>query len=579
MAKTREPRAPRASAAEPTEVEVRYDLPSLPTAFHKAGLAGLVLLVGSLKARQVLTDAEAACSVTATGVTVTFTEVLLGKLMDDLYDARTVEVAVKAKWPGADIKREETVEEEVNGKTTRTKRFIYDQVQPKGAFFDNVFDGGKEIWRKLWRDMLWNIPRGRPTTREPFNQRAAGESCKEGPNGWAELVKVHRARAKSGYHTAALSSALFPGAQAVNAEAVPFEGRAEENLLLHFWPLTALLFVPQEIERDGATNLPPSSFTVAVPDVSDLKEFVTDYPRWLADRSPEPRGYRPAQAVIDLPAEGALAFLEDLAVLTKLNVEEGELRFSIGAVEYLHLVKEGNNVKLMAAGRVAPGRKLLSGYRAIVCPTGSAPRYRNSLFRRNLLVALLADEPWHRPFGSALQTFDAGVFIRQPRKDDEKGPPQFANDAYEKFRHEARLLSGKLERYNNMPEPDRADLPRPKPEPAVIINRVVRGYLLARAQDRSGIKLDSFSADAEAVDWSKVPGEFNDAKRKLAESLFLEFRSRREQAFVDHFAATFFSVTQRLNTSDRLELAQLLTDGTRRDDLKTLTLLALSANS
>src|SRR5207248_1009530 len=116
-----------------------------------------------------------------------------------------------------DPKREETIEEEVDGKVTRTKRFIYDQVQPLGRFFDNVFDGEKEIWRKLWRDMMWNIPRGRPKSREPYNQRAAGQPCKEGPNAWAELEKVRKARAKNAFYTAVLSSALFPGAQAVNA--------------------------------------------------------------------------------------------------------------------------------------------------------------------------------------------------------------------------------------------------------------------------------------------------------------------------------------------------------------------------
>ena len=387
-------------------------------------------------------------------------------------------------------------------------------------------------------------------------------------------MKVDKARAKNEFYTAALSSALFPGAQAVNAEGVPFEGRAEENLLLHFWPLTALLYVPQEVERDGSTSLPPSSYTVAVPDVSSLTEFVAEYPKLLAGLSAAPRGYRPAQAVIDLPAEGGLAFLEDLAVITGLQVETGSLRFSIGAVEYLHFVKEGNNVKLMAAGRVAPTRRLLSGYRMIVSPTGTAPRYRNSLFRRALLLALLREKPWYRTFGSTLLTFDAGVFIRQPRREDETGPPQFANDASKKFRHESELFINSPERKENVPEA----LANPAPAP-VILNRVVRGYLLAQTQDKCGIKLDAFADVEEKVDWSKVPPEFNEAKRKLAESLFLEFRSRRNQAFVDHFAATFFSVTQRLNEADRLELANMLTADERRDDLKTLTLLALSANS
>jgi CRISPR-associated protein Cmx8 len=102
--------------------------------------------------------------------------------------------------------------------------------------------------------------------------------------------------------------------------------------------------------------------------------------------------------------------------------------------------------------------------------------------------------------------------------------------------------------------------------------------LLNRAADKTGIN-PTPSANEAKVDWSKVPDEFNTCKQKLAQSLFLEFRSRKDQAFVDYFVATFFSVTQRLVESDRLEIADVLVNTERRDDLKTLTLLSLSANS
>lgn len=127
------------------------------------------------------------------------------------------------------------------------------------------------------------------------------------------------------------------------------------------------------------------------------------------------------------------------------------------------------------------------------------------------------------------------------------------------------------------------DVEKPKTPPAVIINRIVRNYLNSRAESKTGIRLDSFRGDKKEVQWDSIPAkvldEFNAAKLKVAESLFLEFRSRKEQAFVDHFAATFFSVTQRLNEDDRLELADMLINEERREDLKTLSLLALSANS
>src|SRR5262249_27727169 len=159
-----------------------------------------------------------------------------------------------------------------------------------------------------------------------------------------------------------------------------------------------------------------------------------------------------------LPAEGALMLLEHLAMLASSRLESGELRFSIGGVDYLHLVKEGNNVKAMGAGRVSPTKRLLTGYREIVAPHDESTRYRNPVFRRGLLVALLDDELWFRPFGRTLGTFDAEFFIRRPRRSDiadEKGPPQFANDAAKKLRHEANRFSQTVERTKTMIEAER----------------------------------------------------------------------------------------------------------------------------
>jgi len=578
----------KVASDEANKIDVTYELFDLPTAFHKAGLAGLLLLIDSLKARRELSAAEAHYTLLPTSATVTFTEAMLRTLMDDLYHASPAEATVRTKWAGATIKREEMVEEEINGKKSRTKRFVYDVVQPSGRCLRDLYPDENGLWLKLWRDMLWNIPRGRPTTREPYNQCAAGESCKEGPNAWASLLKVYKAKARSEYHTSELSSALFPGAQTINAEGVPFEGRTEQNLLLHFWPLVVQIFVPQRVDVDGTTDF--AGYTLAVPEVWDLVAFLEQYPLMLNGLKADARGYRPAQAVIDLPAESALSFLDNLAMLTKQSVESGVLRASIRSVEYLHLTKEGNNVKAMASGRVTPNKHLLDGYRDLVHPKDESRRYRNPLFRRGLLTALLdnglTDTQWFRPFGTMLAAYDSKLFIRPHRRgsdqgEGEKTPPQFANDAAKKLRYESQLHKQLYERIKIMPEAERPPTPL-----AVIVNRVVRTYLRSRTEDKTGIRLDESKTSDGDVDWKSVKPEFNEAKQKLAESLFLEFRTRKDQAFVNHFAATFFGVTQRLTHTDHLELANALTNAPpnlqgvdRRDDLKTLTLLALSANS
>ena len=48
-----------------------------------------------------------------------------------------------------------------------------------------------------------------------------------------------------------VSTAILLGAQAVNAEGIPFQGQSDQALLLHFWQLTALTFVPQMVDQDG----------------------------------------------------------------------------------------------------------------------------------------------------------------------------------------------------------------------------------------------------------------------------------------------------------------------------------------
>jgi CRISPR-associated protein Cmx8 len=242
--------------------------------------------------------------------------------------------------------------------------------------------------------------------------------------------------------------------------------------------------------------------------------------------------------------------------------------------------KAGNNIKTMAAGRVSPNPKLLSGYRAIVSPKpGVEPSFRNPLFRRGLLIALLEGDEWFRPFGKTFAAFEVDLFIRQPRKSDDadqKGPPQFATDASQKLHHETRLFIATLERFKTMPEADRSKLTAPLP---VIVNRLVRNYVLTRTQEKTGIDPDKFKTPEGDTDYKAIPSEFNETKQKLALGLMLEFRSRKYQAFIDHFAATFFSVTQRLAESDRLLLAESLLTEDLQDDLKTLTLMSLSANS
>ena len=112
--------------------------------------------------------------------------------------------------------------------------------------------------------------------------------------------------------------------------------------------------------------------------------------------------------------------------------------------------------------------------------------------------------------------------------------------------------------------------------PSLLIHRVVRTYLYEKTKEKSSIDPEKFK-EGDRINWEKVPPAFGEAKRKLAEGIFLEFRSRRDHAFVAHFVATFCSAKQYLSERDFCVVADHLMQQT--EDVKTLTLLALSANS
>lgn len=568
--------------AEPIhEAVVRYDLFDLPTAQHKAGLAGLLLQIGSMHDRKTNpSHIPEIVEQTPTSATIRFTENSVQGIFDDLYDASVERVEVKSKWQGQepiDTVEAEEIDPETK-KPRKVKRLVYEAVQPCGHFLRQHLPemDPKKDWHKLWRDMLWSIPRGNPQSRAPFQQRSSDQSCKDGKIMWADLVKVEKKRRKNQFHTTEVAGSLWLGAQAVNAEGIPFEGRAEHNLLLHFWPLTILIFVPQQIDSDGESEF--VGYVLAIPEVADLTSFCADYPLMLHNLSDDIRGFRPAEAVIDLPAQGALAFLEHLARLTEQVVIKGQLRYSVSSVEFLHLVKIGNNIKSMAGGRIAPNPRLLLEYRAIVGVAGTPPPYRNPLFRRGLMLGLLNDRAWYETMGPILVERPWPFFIRS-----EQSPahlPWFRQDAAVKFEEIVQSHQEALKEYETM-STDSA-VTRPTMPLSLLIHRMVQTYVNRRTEEKCGKKWEEFKdkkikdekSGKERID---VPTDYREAKEKVASSIFLEMRSRREQEFVDHFTATFCSVKQYLPEEDfRIVAEKLLTEW---ETVKTLTLLALSANS
>src|SRR5262245_60696214 len=174
-----------AKAQTVSEVSLSYSLFDLPTAQHKAGLTGLLLLIDSMQQRG-LDPLPTVKSITPTNVELMLSQGSLQAVFNDLYDAELRETEVKQKWQGTPPKREETVEtlDPKTGRTKKSKVYVYDTVTPKAAFLEHHYPGAENGWLKLWRDMLWNTVRGRPTTRRVYEDRAGGNLSGEAETIW-----------------------------------------------------------------------------------------------------------------------------------------------------------------------------------------------------------------------------------------------------------------------------------------------------------------------------------------------------------------------------------------------------------
>ena len=377
-------------------IDLCYDLYSLPTAQHKAGLAGLCVLLKTLKRRKIGPLPEIAFPEEGI-VTLSISKVTLETIFNDLYDAAWEETESKSKWPDATPLREEVrpIVDQATGKTKNVKYFIYNRVVPKGAFLDAL--QASEPWLKLWRDALWNTLRGKPTTRTPYNERADGKPVYEVDKTWKSLQKYQR----KPLATEEIASSIYIGAQAINAEKVPFVGRIDENLLLHFWQVVMRIFVPEIINNEGKAEF--KGYVLAIPEVCDVEGFLEDFSLMVSQLKTDLKGYRPAESVISVPQEGALEYI---AALVRNKAQDGNLAYNISSVEVVHLEKRGNNITMLSSSRLPVDDAVRGKYESI-----RSGHYRHPLFKLQMIRNLLDGKDWYSGFDRVFSSRDKDWFL------------------------------------------------------------------------------------------------------------------------------------------------------------------------
>ncbi len=528
-------------------LELRYTLAELPSSQHRAGLAGLVLMVNWLHELPAKKKNKAGvCEVhdlDARGLTLRVDEQGLIRLFNEVYAATHEEQRVTTPWKNQEPLRIEDETIEVKGKkktTTKTRKvYVYPVVVPRGAFLvgwdDAADDAGHGPWIKLWRDMIWSIMRGIPAQRIPFNERAKGEYDKDARKAWAGLSKPDA--------SVALASTYFLGAQDTTAESVSFQDRARLQFLLHFWPFVAQIYVPQIVDNEG--KLGNQGFAIAVPDVADLAAFVDELPYALERRESEIRGYRPAGCLIDLSDEAALDFFGRLR--RRLAGREGQrstLDLVLG-VDVFHMAKEGNNIRVLGAGRVDPDPAMIDEYQQV------RGQFWSALFRRQRLTNLIRRRPWHHGFDRLCATTAWQRTI---------GDKYFKHDAREAFKGAS------------MTDTDTDTEAAASPSIEGVLYRMVGSYVTRKVKTKYQLEYEPAKTAGKLDDYNK-------AREKVARDAFLAARSRTGGDFVDFFTSTICSTPQHIKKPEYELIARALLVPEQIEQVRTLTLLALAARS
>ena len=238
---------------------------------------------------------------------------------------------------------------------------------------------------------------------------------------------------------------------------------------------------------------------------------------------------------------------------------------------------------LVGSGRVPDNPDLIDGYRDIVGRPGEPAPYRNPLFKAALILALPRRKPW---WGELLPLFmnrEWRFFVFA--SDTQKEAPDiaklswFSADAARKFDVEIKKHQQTLEVHRTMATTAERATHALEPPLPLLIHRLVRSYVMAKAKVKCGYDKNKRLKDLSADEKKQV----YEAKSKIASDAFLAVRSRRDQDFVDYFTSAICSVSQYFDRKDReaefRTVADALLNPEKRIDVKTLTLLALSANS
>ncbi|MDE0219873.1 MAG: type I-MYXAN CRISPR-associated protein Cmx8 [Spirochaetaceae bacterium] len=544
-------------------VTVSWSLPDLPTAFHKAGLAGLLCYVRTMPKfapGAALPSIECA---TPLELRIRFTQATLQTLMDSVYAGETHLVESSRKWPNGTLKAERSTRPR-RGHDRPTRTWVYEVIRPKADLMVHWRGGDTEDrWVALWREALRGVLRDSKKA-EIYAKTTKGHSPTEESGDLKGLWRGFVSGAKRGRRVApTIPKSMLIGAEGQNAERVAFKGEVRHNLLLHFWPFVTPVFVPRALRRtQGQWKIDTTNgYVLAVAEVGDLIEFSKLIDSYWRRRPPsDDERRRPRDCEIDVAVEGGMAFLRSLAEYRLASMDDGDFFDTVPQVDLYHLEKRGNNVRTHLTDSIRLTAGAMRRYERV------AQSRRNTLFRRLLMRNTLDGRSWYACAAETLFTcYPVELFVHSG-----KSPPfarNFGLAVREQFKGESTTMNDSL----NL---------------AGKVFDIVGQFVANRAERRSGVTREQLQAENGTTNWASVDAQnYLGAREKVATDAFLAIRGRNAEEFVDYFVGSICAVPQFMGAQGVspkegfIEVSRALHESEeRRTEMRNLTMLALSAH-
>ncbi|MEM7182596.1 MAG: type I-MYXAN CRISPR-associated protein Cmx8 [Spirochaetota bacterium] len=617
MSKASKKKTVKAKKEEIQEITLRYDLLQLPSSQHKAGLAGLYLMIQWLKEQGINETLSARTEVSERHLQVTLNKQDVKDLFSEVYKPipmrvesekirtkgkkgvkkeikplKTINKPVKTEMyvyaskatskfdptktlleevkvvnpKNQKVNKKYIYEEEARKSKKKDKNkneieplriesfteqkqfYVYEDVRPYAPLLCSYEAGENHadlLWAKLWRDMMWNILKGVPATRNPYEDRLQGKATKDVDTSWNSLTNPKN-------HITKLPSSFYLGAQEKNAENVSFQDASKHLFLLHFSPLVWQVYVPQTMKYDTNRKdykLVDAGFAICIPDISHLQSFCDLFPEYMQARSPQKYGYKPMASVVYI--NEVAGYDSSFRLHQALKAKLGESFFElIHAQDILHCEKDGNNIRIRSTLRIRPNfdeeEEILKLNQT----------YANYLFKKQIIHNHLHSKDDLHEFFQLCSTFPHKYFFKY-------GQGNFKNDTITFF-------AIKKQEGEMMPESKSLE---------VLVYQVIKSYLYGRLEAKFQLKWDN------SIKGTEKEKDYNDKKEKVAKEAFLAIRGRKDkQDFINYFTASICAFSQRLGEDGYLTLVNSLYDDSSKaepgwEKVRALCMLALSANS